>query len=117
MKARERRGRFFNQRLALPIQLCSRRVLPVEVGNWSPPRSGVPSVWCGSQFLLALIPTRFFSAQVTPTFLCVLSLGRLISTSASIGVRQSRYSWRVPEWRSLVSAMSYDAPYSRPCPE
>ena len=33
-----------------------------------------------------------------------------MSTSASIGVRQSMYSWRSPEWRSFVSAMLNDAP-------
>ena len=39
-----------------------------------------------------------------------------MSTSASIGVRQSMYSCRPPECRSFVSAMLNDAPNKRPLP-
>ena len=67
-------------------------------GTSSPPCDGAPIVWCGSQFLSPLMPTRFFNEHVIPAFLCVLSFGRLMKTSASIAVRPMRYSCVDPEW-------------------
>ncbi len=40
------------------------------------------------------MPTRFLSAQVIPAFLCVLSFGTLMSTSAARIVRGIKYSLR-----------------------
>lgn len=47
-------------------------------------------LWCGSQFLSPLMPTRFLRARVMPVFLWVLSLGRLITRSAERTVSERR---------------------------
>ena len=41
-----------------------------------------------------------------PAFLCVFSLGRLNTTSASIAVPEIRYSWRPPRWWSTLAELS-----------
>ena len=48
----------------------------------SPPFRGEPLRWCGSQRFSLQMPTRFLSAAVIPALQCVLSLGRLMNTSA-----------------------------------